>query len=107
MTSELKIDLGDLSKLVEYQSNSIVSRSILKKSAGSVTIFAFDEGEKLSEHKTPYDAMIQIVDGAAEITISGKINVVEKDQYIILPSNQPHAVTAIEKFKMVLTMIKS
>jgi len=72
-----------------------------------MTVFAFDKGEKLSEHTAPFDATIQLVEGTAEIIISGKSNILKKDEFIILPANQPHAVNANEKFKMVLTMIKS
>ncbi|MGZ7068880.1 MAG: cupin domain-containing protein, partial [Methanobacterium sp.] len=91
----------------EYQDGSVVSREIIKKDTGTVTIFAFDKGEGLSEHTAPFDAMVQIVDGKAEITISGKKNVLEKGDMIIMPANDPHALTALEKYKMILTMIRS
>ncbi|NQU66335.1 MAG: cupin domain-containing protein [Candidatus Marinimicrobia bacterium] len=107
MTKDLHLSSGKLADLVNYQPNSIVSRSILKKDTGSMTVFAFDKGEKLSEHTAPFDATIQLVEGTAEIIISGKSNILKKDEFIILPANQPHAVNANEKFKMVLTMIKS
>ncbi len=107
MTEDLHLSSGKLADLVNYQPNSIVSRSILKKDTGSMTVFAFDKGEKLSEHTAPFDATIQLVEGTAEIIISGKSNILKKDEFIILPANQPHAVNANEKFKMVLTMIKS
>ncbi|MGZ7048034.1 MAG: cupin domain-containing protein [Methanobacterium sp.] len=93
--------------LIEYQDGSVVSREIIKKDTGTVTIFAFDKGEGLSEHTAPFDAMVQIVDGKAEITISGKKNVLEKGDMIIMPANDPHALTALEKYKMILTMIRS
>ncbi len=92
--------------LIEYQSGSVVSRMIIKKSTGTVTLFAFDAGEGLSEHTTKYEALITIVDGSAEITISGAKHTVSKGELIILPANEPHALHAPERFKMVLTMIK-
>lgn len=93
--------------LVDYQKGSVVSREIIAKDTGTVTIFAFDKGEGLSEHTAPFDAMVQIVDGKAEIIISGNKNVVNKGEMIIMPANDPHALKALERFKMVLTMIKS
>lgn len=93
--------------LIEYQDGSVVSREIIKKDTGTVTIFAFDKGEGLSEHTAPFDAMVQILDGKAEITISGKKNVLEKGDMIIMPANDPHALKALERYKMVLTMIRS
>lgn len=93
--------------LIEYQEGSVVSREIIRKDTGTVTIFAFDKGEGLSEHTAPFDAMVQIVDGKAEITISGNKNVLEKGEMIIMPANEPHALKALEKYKMVLTMIRS
>ncbi|BBL62144.1 cupin [Methanobrevibacter arboriphilus] len=98
----IKID-----SLAEYQDESVVSREIIKKEVGTVTIFAFDKGQGLSEHSAPFDAMVQIVDGVAEITISGNKNIVKKGELIIMPANEPHALFANEPFKMVLTMIKS
>jgi quercetin dioxygenase-like cupin family protein len=93
--------------LIEYQEGSVVSREIIRKDTGTVTIFAFDKGEGLSEHTAPFDAMVQIIDGKAEITISGNKNVLEKGEMIIMPANEPHALKALEKYKMVLTMIRS
>lgn len=93
--------------LIDYQDGSVVSREIIRKDTGTVTIFAFDKGEGLSEHTAPFDAMVQIIDGKAEITISGKKNVLEKGEMIIMPANEPHALTALEKYKMILTMIRS
>ncbi len=93
--------------LIEYQDGSVVSREIIRKDTGTVTIFAFDKGECLSEHTAPFDAMVQIIDGKAEITISGNKNVLEKGEMIIMPANEPHALKALEKYKMVLTMIRS
>ena len=93
--------------LIEYQDGSVVSREIIRKDTGTVTIFAFDKGEGLSEHTAPFDAMVQIIDGKAEITISGNKNILEAGEMIIMPANEPHALTALEKYKMVLTMIRS
>lgn len=93
--------------LIEYQDGSVVSREIIRKDTGTVTIFAFDKGEGLSEHTAPFDAMVQIIDGKAEITISGNKNVLETGKMIIMPANEPHALKALEKYKMVLTMIRS
>lgn len=96
-----------LSDLVEYQEGSVVSRTIIDKDVGTVTIFAFDKGQGLSEHSTPYDAMVYILDGEAKITISGKPNRVKKGEILIMPANEPHALTAIEPYKMILVMIRS
>ncbi|MDA3793308.1 MAG: cupin domain-containing protein [Elusimicrobia bacterium] len=92
--------------LVDYQEGSVVSRTIIKKGAGTVTVFAFDEGEKLSTHSAPYDALLQVVDGTAEIKINDEEFLVEAPAVIIMPANEPHSVYAREKFKMVLVMIK-
>ena len=92
---------------VKYRKDSVVSREILKKSTGTVTLFAFDRGQGLSEHTAPFDAFVYIMDGKAEITISGKRRAVKKGDYIILPAGKPHALQAKEKFKMMLTMIRS
>ncbi|OGG43284.1 cupin [Candidatus Jorgensenbacteria bacterium RIFCSPLOWO2_12_FULL_42_11] len=97
----------NVSNLVDYQEGSVVSRELLKKSTGSVTIFAFDQGQGLSEHKAPFDALMHIVDGSAKIKISGKTYEVSRGEVIIAPANEPHELKAIEKFKMVLTMLKS
>lgn len=93
--------------LIDYQAGSVVSREIIRKDTGTVTIFAFDKGEGLSEHTAPFDAMVQIIDGKAEITISGNKNVLSKGDMIIMPANEPHALKALEKYKMILTMIRS
>ena len=84
-----------------------MSKTVLKKQTGNISLFAFDKGEALSEHTAPFDAMIQVVDGKGEIIIGGKSYMVSSGQTIIMPANIPHAVKAVEKFKMVLTMIKS
>lgn len=93
--------------LVDYQEGSVVSKILINKKSGSVTLFAFDKGQKLSEHTTPFDALAHILDGEVKIIISKKKFVLEQGDIIIMPANKPHAVKAIEKFKMMLTMIKS
>lgn len=92
---------------VEYADGAIVSKTVLKKETGNISLFAFAKGEALSEHTAPFDALIQAVDGKGEITIGGKSFILESGQSIIMPANIPHAVKALERFKMVLTMIKS
>lgn len=96
-----------LSDLLKYQADAIVSQEILKKNTGTVTLFAFDKGQGLSEHMAPFDALVYIADGCAEIKISGKPSMVKKGQIIIMPANKPHSLRAIAKFKMLLVMIKS
>lgn len=105
--NEMIGNVWKIDDLIDYQEGSVVSREIIKKDTGTVTIFAFDKGEGLSEHTAPFDAMVQIVDGKAEITISGVKNVLKKGEMIIMPANEPHALKALEKYKMVLTMIRS
>jgi len=97
----------DLASLVGYASDSVVSKTILDKPAGTITLFAFDKGQKLSEHTAPYDAVVQVVDGIAQITIDGKAVSVSAGSIIIMPANVPHAVDAVKKFKMLLTMIRT
>jgi len=96
-----------LAELVEYAADSIVSKTILDKSAGTVTLFAFDKGQKLSEHTAPYDAIVQVLDSVGQIIIDGGTNDVCAGEVIIMPANVPHAVAAREKFKMLLTMIRA
>lgn len=98
---------SELDKIIDYQTGSVVSKTIIKKPTGTVTLFAFDKGEGLSEHTAPFDAMVHIIDGEAEVIIAGKVNLVKKGEMIIMPANQPHALKAKEKFKMMLVMIKS
>ena len=107
MSEELKSKPFNIENLIDYQENSVVSREIIRKETGTVTIFAFDRGEGLSEHTAPFDAMVQVVDGTAEIIISGDKNLVKSGEMIIMPGNVPHALNAVERFKMVLTMIRS
>ncbi len=96
-----------LVSLVEYAADSIVSKTILDKPVGTITLFAFDKGQKLSEHTAPYDAVVQVIDGSAQLTIGGKDVKVLAGEIIIMPANVPHAVAALEKFKMLLTMIRA
>jgi len=95
-----------LSDLLKYQADAIVSQEIVKKDTGTVTLFAFDKGQGLSEHTAPFDALVYIADGRAEIKISGKSSIVKKGEMIIMPANKPHALKAVEKFKMLLIMIR-
>jgi len=97
----------EISSLAEYQEGSVVSSEIIKKEVGTVTIFAFDKGQGLSEHSAPFDALVQIVDGVGEISIDGNKNNVKKGEFIIMPANIPHALFANEPFKMMLIMIRS
>lgn len=92
--------------LVQVQSSSVVSRTIINKKSGTVSVFAFDKGESLSEHTAPFDALVEIIEGKATITIEGKDQTVGQGQQIILPANKPHALSAPEPFKMVLVMIR-
>lgn len=93
--------------LVEYQEGAVVSRTIIDKRAGTVTLFAFDQGQGLSEHKAPFDALVYLLDGEAEVTISGKVLRLREGEMVVMPANQPHALKAIKRFKMILTMIRS
>lgn len=96
-----------LADMVEYQDGSVVSRTILDKPSGNLTLFAFAGGQGLSEHTAPFDAMVYLVDGEAEITISGNSIKVKQGEIVMLPANQPHALKAVQRFKMLLAMIKS
>ncbi len=96
-----------LINLIDYQDNSVVSKTIINKETGTITLFAFDENQGLSEHTTPFDAFIYLVDGKAKVTISNKEFQIEKGQTITLPANQPHSLKGVKKFKMILIMIKS
>ena len=99
--------VSKLADLVEYQQGSVVSRTIIDKETGTLTLFAFDKEQGLSEHTAPFDAMVYIVDGQAEVTISGKPLRLKDGEIVIMPANKPHALRAIEKFKMMLVMIRS
>jgi len=98
---------GVMADLVAYQAGSVVSRVILKKGTGNVTVFAFDQGQGLSEHTTPFDALVHILDGRAEITVGGTPCDLRAGEMILMPANVPHALKANERFKMALTMIRS
>ena len=108
MNKDIKAQALNIQFLVEYQDNTVVSREVIKKELGTVTFFAFDQGQGLSEHSAPFDAMVQVIDGEAEITISGVKKTVKAGEIIIMPANEPHALQAENNpFKMILTMIKS
>jgi quercetin dioxygenase-like cupin family protein len=96
----------NLASVVSYQSDSIVSRTVIDRRAGTVTLFAFDEGQGLSEHTASYDALLHVLDGEAHVTVSGEACDVYEGEGIILPAGKPHSVRAMKRFKMLLTMIK-
>ena len=96
-----------LDTMVEYAADSVVSKTLLDKPAGTLTLFSFDAGQGLSEHTAPYDAVVQVVDGRAVVTIDGQDHTVETGQMIMMPANVPHSLRANERFKMLLTMIRS
>ena len=100
-------EAGNLVSLVDYQDGAVVSKEIIKKEKGTVTLFAFDKGQGLSEHTAPFDALVYIMDGEAEIYIAGKAHLLKTGQTIIMPANKPHALKAMERFKMLLVMIKA
>jgi len=106
-SNELRGETVNLNQLLDYQSGAVVSRTVINKGAGTVTLFAFDEGEGLSEHTAPFDALVQVTDGEADISISGKPHRVAAGEFIIMPANKPHALKALTRFKMMLVMIKS
>lgn len=96
-----------LEQLIEYANDSVVSKTLIDKPSGTLTLFAFDAGQRLSEHSVPFDAVVQVINGQAIITIGGTEHAVDTGQVIIMPANVPHAVNARQKFKMLLTMIRS
>ncbi len=95
-----------LAEMVRYAADSIVSRTLVENKAGTVTLFAFDAGQGLSEHAAPFDALVQVLDGKGEFTVGGKANLVVKGQVLLMPANVPHAVRASRRFKMLLTMLR-
>ena len=97
----------NLVSAVGYMGKSVVSKQVIKAPTGNITLFAFDEGEGLSEHSAPFDAFVQVMDGEAEIIIGGKSNIVKTGEFIIMPANVSHALKAIKQFKMMLVMIRS
>jgi len=107
MTKTLTSQVLELTSLVDYQEGTIVSKMLINKSTGSVTVFAFDKDQELSEHTAPFDAMVQVIEGSATITISGKSYTVSTGNILIMPAHKPHAVQASTPFKMMLVMIKS
>ena len=108
MSEDIKAKALDIQSLLDYQSDSVVSREVIKKELGTETFIAFDQGQGMSEHSAPFDAMVQIIDGEAEITISGVKHTVKAGEIIIMPANEPHALQAENSpYKMILTMIKS
>jgi len=103
-------NIGQVIRLIDlanYQKGSVVSRTIIDKKSGTVTFFAFDEGQGLSEHTAPFDALVYLLEGEAEIVISGIPTRLKAGEMIIMPANQPHALKAVKNFKMILTMIRS
>jgi len=98
---------GALLELVDYAEGGIVSRTILEGEGGSVTVFAFDAGQSLSEHTAPFDALVQVIDGKAHLHIGGRRVCATAGQIVLMPANVPHAVEAPERFKMMLTMLRS
>ena len=105
--NDLKAKASTLKDLIDYQEGSVVSRTIIDKKAGTVTLFAFDENQGLSEHIAPFDAMVYVLDGEVEVTVSGKPVTLKQGEMTIMPANKTHALSAKTKFKMLLTMIKS
>ena len=103
----LSAKVVSLANLTDYQKGAIVSRAIVKRKHGSVTLFAFDGGQELSEHTTQFDALVQVVDGTAEVTVDGVPHRVSTGEAILMPANVPHALSAVTPFKMVLTMISA
>ncbi len=99
-------EIHKIVNIVDYQSEAVVSKTLIKKGKGTVTVFAFDKGQGLSEHKAPFDALVQIIDGKADIILDGKSNITVAGEMIIMPANVPHSLKAIENFKMMLVMIK-
>ena len=96
----------NIETIIDYQSDSVVSKTVIDKKQGTVTLFAFDRGQGLSEHTAPFDATVYIIDGRAEISIAGDTNLVNKGEIIIMPADKPHSLKAKERFKMLLIMIK-
>ena len=101
------MEVNRLVDMVHYQDQSVVSKTIIEKKTGTVTLFAFDKGQGLSEHTAPFDALVTVLDGEVEITIAGQPFILKTGHMIIMPAHKPHALKAMERFKMMLTMIKS
>lgn len=96
-----------LAELVAYQPGAVVSRTLVKRGTGTVTLFAFDAGQELSEHTAPFDALVQVLDGEAEITLAGRSLRARAGEAVLMPAHQPHALRAVARFKMLLTMIRA
>jgi quercetin dioxygenase-like cupin family protein len=105
MSTAPKSEILKIADLAAYQDGAVVSRQITKAEGGNVTLLAFDEGQELSEHTAPFDALVHVLDGEAEIRISGKLFNLKAGEAIVMPANDPHAVKATQKFKMLLTMV--
>ena len=101
-----KETIFNLEEMIEYTDGGVISKQVTKAKGGNMTLFSFDKEQGLSEHKTPFDAIVEILDGEAEITIGGNLHNLKKGDCIIMPANIPHALKAVERFKMLLTMIK-
>ena len=106
-SNQLLAKATKLADLVDYQQGSVVSRTIIDKKTGTLTLFAFGEGQALSEHTAPFDALVYIIDGESEVTISGNALHLKAGEIVIMPANEPHALKAVKKFKMMLVMIRS
>jgi quercetin dioxygenase-like cupin family protein len=98
---------SNMADLIGYQTGSVVSRTLINKKTGTVTLFAFDEGQGLSEHTAPYDALVYVLDGTVNVTISGKTQRLSSGDMVIMPANEPHALHGVKAFKMLLVMVKS
>ena len=107
MNQGKEISKGNLAAILNYQADAIVSSEVIKKPTGTVTLFAFDKDQGLSEHSTPFDALVQVLEGKMEIHISGQPHLVKSGEYIIMPANDPHGLKALTPVTMLLTMIKS
>ena len=111
MSNEIRIkdmvEIYTLNDMLDYQEGSVVSRTLIDKNEGTVTLFSFDKDQGLSEHTTPFDALVNVIDGKVKITISKKDYILNKGQMIIMPANEPHALKALERFKIMLIMIKA
>ena len=99
--------VANVRDLINYQDGAVVSREIIKNPGGNVTLFAFDEGEGLTEHTSPFDALVHVLEGEAEISIAGQPHRVQEGELILMPASQPHALRAVKRYKMILTMIRS
>ncbi|MDP6775634.1 MAG: cupin domain-containing protein [Candidatus Latescibacteria bacterium] len=106
-TPQIMGKVTELAGLADYQEGTVVSRTLLSKKTGTVTLFAFDEGEGLSEHTAPFDAMVCVLDGEVDISISGTPHRLKTGDVIVMPADEPHALQAVSRFKMLLVMIRS